>query len=1172
MFRRLTGVVLILLLTFPLSGLLRGQGSPVPEMIAASGGRFDAALELISQQATFVGTRLLAASAGASLTELARYFHVDVAEPDPVVHLLVQVQNGDIAELESAGFPVLSRLGDVVATSTPLSQLNRLRALMGVVKAEAARVLRPEIDTSMAVTRANLVRTHLGSGVFSGQTGANTLVAIMDSGIDIFHQDFRKPNGNTRIKAIWDVVDQSFRTSGGLIGSAPPLTTAGGQPIGTAYTEAQINAALVGSGFVNARSLEGHGNHVAGIAAGNGRATGGGQVAGQFIGMAPEADLIVVQVFDDAGITGVTFDDRVLAGLNFIDQKATALGRPVAVNMSFGTQVGAHDGTSLLERAIDTFSGPGKRGRVVVKSAGNDGTQDLHAGGQFGPPGSLNNTIVVQVTKSGLDRVMLDFWFSGSDTFNVTIDGGGFGPSVLTGLVQTDPANGDKELLFDTGRNGTFTIFIQGISVTSGRFDAWIPSRNARFDTFSERLRRLTLPGTARNIITVVSFNTKNSWVDSNGIARSSPFIEIGNLSTFSSDGPTRDGRVKPELAAPGQRIASALAGNFSPCSANNTSIFSCQDVLPDTVHVLSQGTSFAAPHATGLAALVLSKNPDLDAFQVRNLMIQNVLRDAFTGSGAEFSAPQELLPDVRWGYGKLDAKAVLDATPNPIPVQFLAFIDSPSPDASVASGFPVVGWALASNGISAIDILIDGRVATAATLGTSRPDVCAIFPTFGPDCPGVGFRAQLLGLDFGTHLLALRITDRLGNRNETAVAPRTIRVEPFPIRALIDSPAAGSTVSPNFEMFGWAISDAGIRMVEILVDGIFVKNALLRQTRPDVCAAFPGGDPACPQVGYRALLDGLTTGPHQLTARVTDNNGAVRPVIAGIQVAPPRIGAVIDAPASGAMLGSSLAVTGWATSPFGISSIEMQVDGALLGLASLNIPRPDVCAAFPGADPACPNVGFTGNLSDIALGAHTLTLVIRDSRGEIAMRQVNFTVVTRAFIDTPAAGAVLSNPFEVVGWAISASGVTNVSVLLDGAVVATGSRDRSRPDVCAVFPGSDPGCPNVGFSAVLSTFPGLHRLEIHITNGAGQSVVLPLPPIGISIAALLPSLAPRPWLFQAGIGTRFPVSSRDIPGRTPQLFLAPVYRSHNAMSLKDPPYAWSRRKPVIPLSPSYFV
>src|SRR5690606_36379248 len=133
------------------------------------------------------------------------------------------------------------------------------------------------------------------------------------------------------------------------------------------------NAALAGADPFNAirhRDSGGHGTHVAGIAAGDGSAAGQGQPAFTFVGVAPEADLIIVKV-GGGGTEGLGTSANALDAVNYCYQRAQALDRPIAVNMSLGDNLGPHDGTSLLERGLDNLlGGPG---RAFVKSAGNVG-------------------------------------------------------------------------------------------------------------------------------------------------------------------------------------------------------------------------------------------------------------------------------------------------------------------------------------------------------------------------------------------------------------------------------------------------------------------------------------------------------------------------------------------------------------------------------------------------------------------------------------------------------------------------------------------------------------------------------------------------------------------------------------------------------------------------------
>jgi subtilisin family serine protease len=115
----------------------------------------------------------------------------------------------------------------------------------------------------------------------------------------------------------------------------------------------------------------------------------------------------------------------------------------------------------------------------------------------------------------------------------------------------------------------------------------------------------------------------------------------VGDLTSFSSRGPTMDGRQKPELVAPGAWVISSRSG---------TSWVQNFLIYTDGVHEASVGTSFAAPHAAGVAALLLAINPTLTWQEVRSALIEGAGEDAFTPP----------LPDLRWGYGKLSAASTI--------------------------------------------------------------------------------------------------------------------------------------------------------------------------------------------------------------------------------------------------------------------------------------------------------------------------------------------------------------------------------------------------------------------------------------------------------------------------------------------------------------------------------
>src|ERR1041384_5318054 len=127
---------------------------------------------------------------------------------------------------------------------------------------------------------------------------------------------------------------------------------------------------------------DGHGTHVAGIAAGNGKPSGDCFGLGTYKGVAPEADLIVVCTKVKRAETDPYIGDAtdISRALRYVFRKAAERGQPAVVNLSQGGNMGPHDGTSMLELWIDILLLE-RSGRAVVKSAGNEGTSKHHASG-----------------------------------------------------------------------------------------------------------------------------------------------------------------------------------------------------------------------------------------------------------------------------------------------------------------------------------------------------------------------------------------------------------------------------------------------------------------------------------------------------------------------------------------------------------------------------------------------------------------------------------------------------------------------------------------------------------------------------------------------------------------------------------------------------------------------
>ena len=536
-----------------------------------------------------------------------------------------------------AGVEVDCSTGTVISMDVTVEELMRLLDEEDVVYIEPAWKATPHLDVSVPAIGAD--EAH---GLSPAVLGEGVIVAAVDTGIDYSHLDFRYDadgdgfEESSRILAIWD---QTF----GLFGIR--------------YSQAEIEADLAGgygagAGTVRQSDLDGHGTHVMSIAAGDGSASAYG-----FVGVAPNALLIMVKT--------TFFTSDILQGVEYIFETADSLGLPAVVNLSLGGHEGPHDGTSLFEQGLDELAdGPG---RAIVVSAGNEGDQDIHASSML-HGGSMSYGIDPNDT-----QVELSIWYPGASRFDVTITPPSGAPIVVpwgtetgaiptpAGIVRVDnawvgvnPSNGDNEAFIRLYGLSSLTSWRVSVSDAGGggRFDAWVTSGTATL-TGGDSTSTIDEPGNADNVITVGAYTTKTTWPSQSGDQDYTSQYTVGTMSSFSSRGPTRDGRVKPEVAAPGVWICAALSED-----AGWQSTF----VHPDGVHTMELGTSMAAPHVSGTIALMLSVDPDLTPSDIRGILTSTATQDGRTGS----------VPNSLWGWGKLDAAAavqeVVASGPEPPP------------------------------------------------------------------------------------------------------------------------------------------------------------------------------------------------------------------------------------------------------------------------------------------------------------------------------------------------------------------------------------------------------------------------------------------------------------------------------------------------------------------------
>jgi len=555
------------------------------------------------------------------------------------------------AEIEARGFHVRARIGNVAVATVLVDDLPRLAEIDSVRAIGAARyrhqdaawsetvaldkraALRAMNDAANAAVKAPDARSAYNV------TGRGVIFGSIDSGVDWRHGDFRRADGSTRFKFFWDLSD-------------PARTGPGG--VGRVYTEAQINAALQQGSGVNARDTSGHGTHVAGTAAGNGLGTAGGTAPGTFAGIAPEADLVAVK----ATRNGSDYrDDDLLAAMLFIRDRAVELNEPFVINMSIGGQEGQRDGTEVMEVAIDNLLKEGA-GRQFVTSAGNTGSVTNHAGGVIAQGSEV--TLPFIVSSSDPDNG-LQVIYGGGDTINLRLikpNAAVLGPVVFGASLNSDSDvtishstsptnNGARNALVKIKNplSGIWKLVLTGERISNGRYDVWSTDRGlTQFDpAIADGIYEIGWPKGIQRGLVVANFITKTQWVDVNGnmTVRSGP---LGAAHFSSSAGPTRDGRLKPDLAAPGTRLMSALSADATRPADSS--------IAPGGKYQALLGTSMSSPMVAGTIALMLQANRNLTPDQIRRLLLRTVINDNFTGPAVSY----------KYGYGKLNAFAAVKA------------------------------------------------------------------------------------------------------------------------------------------------------------------------------------------------------------------------------------------------------------------------------------------------------------------------------------------------------------------------------------------------------------------------------------------------------------------------------------------------------------------------------
>ncbi|MDP2387929.1 MAG: S8 family peptidase [Bacteroidota bacterium] len=517
-------------------------------------------------------------------------------------------------------------------------------------------------DSSLSKNNVNIV--HSGAApLATGYTGKDVIVGVIDTGIDFGHPDFKDSTGKTRLLWIWDQDNiDTFNIP---------------QPYnyGRDWNNSEIDSGwCTTTDYTNG----GHGTKVSGVAVGN------GMTEFKYRGIAPEADLIVVSV--DFNSTASVITDAI----NYIFEKADAAGKPCVINISLGDYYGSHDGTDLQAQMIDNMI-TAQPARAIVAANGNGGNIPFHLGYDVTSDTSFtwisNNTneiiFDVYADSSAFTNVR---WAVGVSDINFAYEGNiGFRASdSILNVVTEDTL---RYLGNQIGIVYTFTEIIDSLVILSvyiapdslnylwsfettgaGKFDSWnfdykyngLPGTSVRSDMIHYK-RTDTLQTVCTSyqcsdeVICVGNYVGRNSYVDVTDSLYFFPGV-VDSIWQTSSMGPTRDGRLKPDISATGENIVTVGERSFMDWLIINYPYI----VTKDSMHMIFGGTSAASPVVAGMAALYFEMHPTATHQQLKQDIINCAKHDLFTGPTA----------NNKYGHGKLDAYGALTCQ-NPIGIKY---------------------------------------------------------------------------------------------------------------------------------------------------------------------------------------------------------------------------------------------------------------------------------------------------------------------------------------------------------------------------------------------------------------------------------------------------------------------------------------------------------------------
>ena len=559
------------------------------------------------------------------------------------------------AALSNLGAYVSSRANHILSIQCPVETASQLAEINGIIHIDMDASDSPFVDLAIKDTQVDCV--HAGAGLPQAYKGKNVVVGVIDWGYDYGHPNYYDEDENYKVARAWDQ-NQANGT--------PP----NGFTYGAAY-ENETDALAAGHDDPYVFGLGSHGMHTSSIAAGSGGGT-------QYKGVAPEAELVLISYRRSAS--------GLLDAMTYVKEYANSVYKPFVFNMSTGSHIGPHDGTSLKNQAISQIVGSGK---VFVGSAGNNGRSEFHlfhdfdteedtisSFVQFGPYNLIDNMFGQSVVMWGAPNTPFSMAFSLVSNNGDTLWTSPYynsadepltdslfvfmGDTVHYRLVSIaqDPNNNKPNIRLEIKNKTNFNVAVH-LTAQSGYVHAWniirLEQRNTNWGyEFRNRIGNAAPldgykagdlnygvgepSGVGPDVITVGAYTRE--------ITLPNGSTSGGHIADFTSYGPTVDGRTKPDITAPGVQVVAGVS-RFDPDPGSTVATVDFRG--EQFRYERYSGTSMSGPVVAGIVALMLDINPTLFYDEIREIIRNTAHTDNFTGT-----IPPE--GHNRWGWGKIRA------------------------------------------------------------------------------------------------------------------------------------------------------------------------------------------------------------------------------------------------------------------------------------------------------------------------------------------------------------------------------------------------------------------------------------------------------------------------------------------------------------------------------------